>query len=206
MNETNEMNGINGGMNDPRDIFRRAVAQTQSIIAAVRTDQAGLPTPCDEWDVRTLASHLTGVVIRVALVGEGADALSVPPFAELAGDPAPGWAAAYRSAAARAAAAWADDAKLDAMFAVPWGKVPGRVALAGYVREVLAHGWDLAAATGQQTELDEELGAFALAVAERSLPADGRDGIPFGPVVEAPAGAGTYAQLAAWLGRTPPER
>jgi uncharacterized protein (TIGR03086 family) len=225
MNEMNEMNG----MNDPRDIFGRAVAQTESIIAAVRQDQAGLPTPCDEWDVRTLVSHMVGVVIRVALVGEGADALSVPPFAELTDDPpgsragspagnvagspagnaaanpALGWAAAYRAARARAAAAWADDAKLDAMFAVPWGKVPGRVVLAGYVREVLAHGWDLAVATGQETELDQELGAFALEVSKRSLPAGGREGIPFWPVVTVPAEAGTYAKLAAWLGRTPLE-
>jgi uncharacterized protein (TIGR03086 family) len=215
MNETNDMN-------DPRDIFQRAVAQTESIIAAVRKDQAGLPTPCDEWDVRTLVSHMAGGVIRVALVGEGADALSLPPFAELAdnpagdppagpaGDPAvnpaPGWAPAYRAAVARAAAAWADDTKLDAMFAVPWGKVPGRVALAGYVREVLAHGWDLAVATGQETELDQELGAFALEVSKRSLPASGRDGIPFGPVVNVPASARTYAKLAGWLGRTPQDR
>ena len=207
----NEMNS----MNDPRDTYARAVAQTASIIAAVRMDQAGLPTPCDEWDVRKLVSHMVGGVLRVALVGEGADALSVPPFADLSDDPAgnheagnheagnheAGWAAAYLAAAPRAFAAWADDAKLDAIFAVPWGKVPGRVVLAGYVREVLAHGWDLAVATGQETELDRELGAFALEVAKRSLPADGREGIPFGPVVEVPASAGTYAQLAAWLGR-----
>src|SRR5215469_16288385 len=186
-------------MNDPRVIFIQAVTQTESIIAAVRPDQAGLPTPCADWDVRTLVSHMTGAVTRIALIGEGADALSIPPFSDLGTD----WAAAFRAAGARAAAAWADDAKLDAMFAVPWGKVPGRVALAGYVREVLAHGWDLAVATGQQTELDQELGAFALAVSMRSLPDDARDGIPFGRVVPVPEEAGTYARLAAWLGRTP---
>ena len=185
-------------MNDPRAIFAQAVDQTESIVAAVRPDQAGLPTPCADWDVRTLVSHMTGAVTRIALIGEGADALSIPPFSDLGTD----WAAAFRAAGARAAAAWADDAKLDALFAVPWGKVPGRVAVAGYVREVLAHGWDLATATGQETELDPELGAYALAVSHRSLPADGREGIPFGPVVQAPAGAGVYAQLAAWLGRT----
>jgi uncharacterized protein (TIGR03086 family) len=185
-------------MTDPRILFSRAATQTESIIAAVRPEQAGLPTPCAEWDVRTLVSHTAGAVTRIALVGEGADALSLPPFTDLGDD----WLAAYRKAAARAAAAWADDAKLDALFAVPWGKVPGRIAVAGYVREVLAHGWDLACATGQPTELDPELGAFALEVSQRSLPADGRDGIPFGPVVRAPAGAGVYAQLAAWLGRT----
>jgi uncharacterized protein (TIGR03086 family) len=187
-------------MNDPRVIFSQAVAQTASIVAAVRPDQAGLPTPCAGWDVRTLVSHMSGGVTRIALIGEGADALSVPPF----DDPGDDWAATYRAAGARAAAAWADDAKLDALFAVPWGKVPGRVAVAGYVREVLAHGWDLATATGQETELDPELGAYALEVSHRSLPADGREGIPFGPVVPAPAGAGVYAQFAAWLGRTLP--
>jgi hypothetical protein len=27
---------------------------------------------------------------------------------------------------------------------VPWGKIPGRFAIAGYVQEILTHGWDLA--------------------------------------------------------------
>ena len=190
-------------MNDPREIFSRAAAQTESIIAAVRPDQASLPTPCTDWEVRTLVSHMAGGVIRIALVGEGADALSIPPFADLGDQPAGEWAATYRAAGARATAAWADNAKLDALFAVPWGKVPGRVAVAGYVREVLAHGWDLASATGQETELDPELGAYALEISRRSLPESGREDIPFGPVVPAPPGAGVYAQLAAWLGRTP---
>ena len=189
-------------MNDPRVTFHRAVAQTESIVAAVRPDQAGLPTPCADWDVRTLVSHMAGGVIRIALVGEGADALSIPPFADLDGKQAGEWAAIYRAAGVRADAAWADDAKLDALFAVPWGKVPGHVAVAGYVREVLAHGWDLAVATGQESELDQELGAIALEISRRSLPESGREGIPFGPVVPAPAGAGVYAQMAAWLGRT----
>src|ERR1700722_166546 len=189
-------------MNDPRITFKQAVAQTESIIAGVRPEQAALPTPCTEWDVHKLVTHMAGGVTRLALVGEGADALSLPPFAARGDD----WPAAYRAAGARAEAAWADDAKLDAIFAVPWGKVPGRVAVAGYVREVLAHGWDLAVATGQEPERDPELGAFALAVSRQSLPPGGREGIPFGPLVEAPDGAGVYAQLAAWLGRTPPAR
>lgn len=53
-----------------------------------------------------------------------------------------------RRLADRAGAAWADDAKLDALVEVPWGKIPGRFALAGYVQEILAHGWDRAKATG----------------------------------------------------------
>ena len=101
--------------------------------------------------------------------------------------------------------AWADDTKLDALVEVPWGKVPGRFALAGYVQEVLAHGWDLAKATGQPTEADPELARWSLATAKRILPPDirGAEGVPFGPVVELPPDATPYAQLAAWLGRQP---
>jgi uncharacterized protein (TIGR03086 family) len=194
-----------GGMTnttDPREIHHRAMAQTETIVAAVRPDQLALPTPCTEYDVRALLSHTVGGLNRIALVGEGADALAMPARAD--GVPDDGWLAAYRAAAGRATAAWADDAKLDALFEVPWGKVPGRVAVSGYVQEITVHGWDLARATGQPTELDPELATWVLAVAQRILPPQPRGGeIPFGPVVPVPPGARVYAQLAAWLGRQP---
>src|SRR5579862_1060288 len=187
---------------DPREIHQRAVAQTESIVAAVVPAQFGLPTPCAEYDVRALLSHIVGGLNRIALVGEGADALAIPARAD--GVPDDGWLAAYRAAAARTRAAWADDAKLDALFEVPWGKVPGRIAVSGYVQEIAVHGWDLAQATGQPTELDPEIASWVLAVAQRILPAEPRGGeVPFGPVVEVPPDAGVYARLAAWLGRQP---
>lgn len=189
---------------DPRPLYRRAVAQTETVVNAVTQDQLDLPTPCPEYDVRTLIAHITGGLTRTALVGEGdPGALGRPATAE--GVPDDGWPAAYRAGAARATAAWADDAKLDTLFEVPWGKVPGRFVIAGYIQEILTHGWDLAKATGQPTEGDPELALYALAGAKRILPPDirGAEGIPFGPVVEAPADAGPYTQLAAWLGRHP---
>jgi uncharacterized protein (TIGR03086 family) len=189
---------------DPRPLYRRAVAQTETIVAAVSPSQFGLPTPCPEYDVRALLSHITGGLTRTALVGEGdPDALARPATAE--GVPDDAWPAAYRAAAARAAAAWADDTKLDTLVEVPWGKLPGRFALAGYIQEVLAHGWDLAKATSQPTEGDPELALFALAGAKRILPPDIRAAadVPFGPVVDVPPDATPYTQLAAWLGRHP---
>ena len=56
---------------DPRPLHRRAVAQTGTAVAAVSPSQLGLPTPCTEYDVRALLSHIIGGLTRAALVGEG---------------------------------------------------------------------------------------------------------------------------------------
>jgi uncharacterized protein (TIGR03086 family) len=188
-------------MTDPRSMYRQALDQTGTIVAGVRPDQFGLMTPCEGWNVRTLLSHMVGVVTRAALTGEGVDAPVFPAFvhAETAD-----WLAAYSKAADRALAAWADDGKLEALFAVPWGKVPGRGAVTGYAEEILTHGWDLATATGQETERDPALAEFALEFAQRSIPPEIREQAPFGLGVEPPPDVGPYMRLAVWLGRTPP--
>jgi len=189
-------------MTDPREFHQRAMAQTEAIVVAVRPDQLTLPTPCAEYDVRALLSHIVGGLTRIAVIGEGGDGLAVEPRAD--GVPDDGWPDAYHAARARVTAAWADDARLDALVEVPWGKVPGRIALGGYVQEILTHGWDLARATGQPTELDPDLAHWVLAVARQILPPEPRGGeIPFDPPVPVPADAGPYTQLAAWLGRQP---
>ena len=37
---------------DPREIHQRAMAQTESIVAAVEPGQLTMPTPCADYDVR----------------------------------------------------------------------------------------------------------------------------------------------------------
>jgi hypothetical protein len=103
----------------------------------ISSSQLTLPTPCPEYDVRALLSHIVGGLTRAAIIGEGGDALARP--------------------------ARADDVPDD-------GKIPGRFALAGYLQEILTHGWDLAQATGQPTEGAPDLAVFALAGAKRVLP------------------------------------
>lgn len=187
---------------DPRPLYARARAQAAGYLAAVKPDQFGDPTPCPEFTVHDMLSHLVGVLNRAAHVGNGGNAQDVPSTVD--GVPDDGWPAAFAAASERVAAAWADDAKLDEPRQVPWGTVPGRGAVAGYTQEILTHGWDLAKATGQPTEGDPELAEYVLANAQRFVPADRRGGpVPFGPVVDAPDGAGPYARLAAWLGRQP---
>jgi uncharacterized protein (TIGR03086 family) len=188
---------------DPRPYYDRALGWAHGLIAGVRPDQLTGPTPCPEFDVRTLLGHLVATVDRARVIGEGGAPFSVPSV--ITGPADHEWADAYGAAQQRMWAVWSDDGLLDAMRTVPWGEVTGRAAMWGYVNETLVHGWDLAVATGQPAEADADLATAALAGAIDKIPAERRGGpIPFGPVVEPAPDAGPTERLANWSGRRSP--
>ncbi|GAA5031080.1 TIGR03086 family metal-binding protein [Streptomyces siamensis] len=191
---------------DPRPLYARTAEQIAALVGTVRPEQLAGPTPCAEFEVRTLLSHIVGGTRRIAVIGAGGDGLAVRPFAD--GVPDDAWSAAYDGARTEVAEAWADDARLDALVRVPWGEAPGRQALSGYVMEAVTHTWDLSDALGRPLALDPELAEFALAVARHVLPDAQREDpeLPFDSAVPAPEGADAYERLAAWLGRTPLSR
>jgi uncharacterized protein (TIGR03086 family) len=190
---------------DPRPVYERAAEQMAALFAAVQPRQLTDRTPCAAFDVGSLLSHVVGGTLRIARVGEGLGPGEPDPDAKVdsgvSGVPEEGWREPYAQARARFAAAWADDAKLDEPFTVPWGTMPGRFVLAGSVMEVVTHSWDLAQALGRQDLLDDALGTFALGVARQAVPEERGEGVPFGSPVSAPEGADDYGRLAAWLGR-----
>ncbi|MDN5920051.1 MAG: TIGR03086 family metal-binding protein [Pseudonocardia sp.] len=188
---------------DPRPIWFGALAWTSGLATSVPTAQLTDPTPCDGFDVRTLLAHLVTTVRRPAALAAGTDPMAYPLVSEdVLDDPT----AAYAAESAAVRRVWsgpAGDALLDRPVRVPWGEVPGREALWGYLNETLVHGWDLAVATGQDPEADPDLAAAALAAARRMLPAEPRGGpVPFAPVVPSAPGAGPTERLANWSGHT----
>jgi uncharacterized protein (TIGR03086 family) len=178
--------------------LRRALDQSARVVAAVKPEQGDLPTPCEQWSVRDLLDHLiSGLsVFRRMAIGE--------PRGEfrggLSGDD---WTGQYNARAAELLATWQE---LDRKGAVE-GKAETTVGLT--VMDVVIHGWDLAQATGQQPELDEDLGARVLAFARGFVRPEGRaatrgevaGGVPLGPAVRVPDDAPVYTRLAAFLGR-----
>ncbi len=187
---------------DPRPVYARAAEQVAALVKTVRPEQLGRATPCTEYDVRTLLSHLVGGTRRIAAVGAGGDGLAVRPFVDGVADD--GWPAVYDGARTEVQRAWADDARLEAPVRVPWGETPGRNALSGYVMETVTHTWDLSEALGRPLELDPDLAEFALAVARVVLPdAERGNDLPFDSALPAAEEADAYARLAAWLGRRP---
>ncbi|WP_432013488.1 TIGR03086 family metal-binding protein [Streptomyces cucumeris] len=187
---------------DPRPYYERAADQMAALIDRAGKETLDQPTPCSEYDVRGLVSHVIGGTRLFVAVGEHGDSTGVPDEAPDVADD--GLAEAYATERRKLAAAWADDATLETVVTVPWGTMPGRYALSGSVMETVMHSWDLSRALGDPMPLDQELAAFALVTARQALPPEGRDGMPFGPVVAVdPAESDAYVQLAGWLGRTP---
>lgn len=188
-------------MTDPRPLYTRATAQATELIRTVRPGQLADPTPCTEYDVRTLLSHIVGGTVRIAVVGEGGDGLAVRMFVDGVEDD--GWPEAYDGIRTRVLAAWASDERMVTPVRVPWGEIPGREALSADVMEIVAHTWDLSEGIGRPLELAPELAEFSFAVAREALPDGPREERPFEPAVPAPEGADGYERLAAWLGRRP---
>ncbi|MEV7599100.1 TIGR03086 family metal-binding protein [Kitasatospora sp. NPDC089797] len=185
---------------DTRPQYLTALAQLEELFAAVTPADLDRPTPCTEYTLRQLLNHVVGGVHRFAYLGEGGRAEDVVAAIEDPSDD--GWPAALARAAARATAAWADDAKLGRPTFAPWGEAPGALVVGGYVMETATHCWDIATALGGDFVLDDGLAHTALAVAEIVLPPESRvPGTPFGPVRPVPGDADVHTRLAAWLGR-----
>jgi uncharacterized protein (TIGR03086 family) len=189
---------------DPRDTLRLSYANAASIVAGVKSDQLADPTPCPAYDVASLVDHLVGAGWRAVTLGRGETPTGDGfPHIELADAPRQ-----LKAAADEATTAWSDDARLEATITMPWGETySGRVLVYMYLCELAAHAWDVAAATGQLSSLDAELGRPSLDAAHVMLKPEYRDamgkGEPFGAEVTPPEGASDWERFAAFMGRTP---
>jgi uncharacterized protein (TIGR03086 family) len=178
-----------------------AMTQTDQIVAGLianlTPDHREMPTPCTEWTVHDLIEHMCqgGHMIAGGLQGQAPPEVA-PDY--LANGPAQGWS----SVMAHMAEAATPDA-LAATHQMPFGEVPGEVALSVIVADQLTHAWDLARATGQEVDVDDELAAWALATWQAVVPAESRTGDGFKAAVPVDDDAPVLDQLVGYTGRTP---
>lgn len=186
-------------MMDLLDLDRRALVSTRRFLAGTTPAQLALPTPCAGWDVRALLDHVVGgnLLYAAAARGEPVD-WSTRDGDRLGNDP---HGAYDRSTDAVTAAFAAVEAT--ATLDMPFGRLPVGQAVAVHFVDVLTHGWDLAVATGQHPELEDELANRALEIVA-AYPDDAW-GTPqfFAPKLSAPDDAPPYVRLVATLGRQP---
>jgi uncharacterized protein (TIGR03086 family) len=180
--------------------YEQAIASTRSVLAGIGADQLGTATPCASWKVSDIINHVVGgqYYFSAAMSGE-APAVEPPDFS--AGD----YVTRYNEGAAAAVSAFQADGAMDRTVTMPFGELPGSMLVALAATDTFVHGWDLAKSTGQPTDLEPELATQLLAGARMAISDSmrGADGVaPFGPEQQAPPGASSADQLAAFLGRT----
>ena len=177
-------------------LYERAAAGTRRYLSSVKTDQWGDPTPCDDWDVRTLVNHLVGGAGGVKTTFEGAAPQSSAGVDLLGDDPL----RSFDDAVAGAVGALSAPRALSKTLQTRVGETPATNFAFARMQEMLIHGWDLAVALGQDATLDEELveAAYVRALENR---ARYRAGTAFGPAEITPSDeATTQSKLLGILG------
>jgi uncharacterized protein (TIGR03086 family) len=107
---------------------------------------------------------------------------------------------AYRDSAVALQTAFAQPGVLERTYHGPLGAATGAERLQIRLYDLLAHGWDLAQATGQPAELPDDLAEQSLAFVRTQLREQARPG-RFGPAQTVTDDAPAIERLVAFLGR-----
>ncbi|MEY2467545.1 MAG: hypothetical protein QOF21_243 [Actinomycetota bacterium] len=181
--------------------YERAIASSKKVLAGVTPEHMDAPSPCESWTVRQVLNHLVGGqdFFTVAMTGGSPSVEEGTDFGS--GD----YQVAFDEGSSAGLASFQAPGALEKIVSLPWGEMPGGAFLGLAATDTFVHGWDLARATGQSTDLDPEL-AEELLVGSKAAIQDafrGPDGsgAPFGPEQQAPADATAADRLAAFLGR-----
>ena len=163
------------------DLLSRALDQTATLVASVRSDQLDDPTPCRDWTVRQLLEHICSDPRNFVAMTRGED---VDWSAEVPLPDDPG-------------RTFREDA--DELLAVV-EEAPGTISI--QLPEFTVHSWDLARALGGTEELDDELAEASLRIMTPMLKPEMR-GDAFEPEIHLGDDASPYDRLAAFTGRDP---
>jgi uncharacterized protein (TIGR03086 family) len=183
------------------EILERANASTEKVLANVSREQLTLATPCASWQVRDVVNHIVGNNFwfdAIARTGEAPDRPDNAAPDETGGD----YLARFTDGSEQAVAAF--EGAMDTTLKLPWAEMPASVFIVMASADQFVHGWDLATATGQGTDLDAELAAEFLAFYRQAIADEFRGpdpAAPFGQPVEVAASADPITQLAAFSGR-----
>jgi len=179
-----------------------AAAEAARVVNAVPADQelAG-PTPCGDWDLRTLLNHTilwTSYSAERRAHGESvADELMSKDFTA-----DPGFRKDYEAQLDRAVRAWSDPSTWEGDIGVMGDATPAADVAAMLIMELALHGWDVARATGQDYTCDEAVAQALIQTVEAQAELF-RKYQGFADAVTVPADASTFDRALALSGRDP---
>ena len=179
------------------DLDRRAALATAEVIDATSPDQHAAPTPCTDWTVRDLLTHLVAGNVKYVEIGRGKEWARGAPDVVLDSDPG----GQYRRTMDAMLEAWEQPGALDRDTALPVGRGRAELALYLHLGETLVHGWDLARATRQRPLWDGEVVEACLTHFRSWLPPQRPAGSPFSDATPLGDGGAPIDRFAAYLGR-----
>ncbi len=183
------------------EALERAFASTRQVLSNVKPDQLGDPSPCQSWTVREVINHVIGGSFWFAASVDDGKAPPVPETDFTGGD----MVATYDDGIKQSVAAFGAPGAMEKMVELPFGTFPGAFFIQIATTDAFAHGWDIAKATGQSTDLDPEIAAQLLEGARAFIQPAFRGAdtqAPFGQEQQPPANATNADKLAAFLGRS----
>jgi uncharacterized protein (TIGR03086 family) len=184
---------------DEIDLLDGVLTKAAGLIDGVREDQCHLPTPCPDYDVAALLDHIVGWAQVFAAASEGRAHEGDPATFTCGDDPA----GQFRAAASAMVSGWRTHG-LDRKVRVTGSESPGELVFNMTLMEYLAHGWDLATATGQPVPFTEQEATEVLARAQATLPPEYRgENMSFGEIVPVADDAPAIDRLVGFLGRRP---
>lgn len=182
---------------DP-SVLERAAQRTHAVVAATSEEQLDAPTPCPDWKVRDLLEHLNGNLAAIASAASDRSTEEIVP-------PGTGHVSAYDRASSAVVSAFQDPSVLERKLSLPWGETPGSMALSLAIGDTVAHGWDLAQATGEPYEVDDDVAEAVYRFTTGMMEPQGSfpRGSSFGPVVDVAPDAPIQDRMLAYLDRDP---
>ncbi|MET7295223.1 TIGR03086 family metal-binding protein [Streptomyces griseoloalbus] len=168
----------------------------------VTDEQLADGTPCPDYAVRNVLGHLLGLAVAFRDAGRKkfGDTTDTSPDSAVP-DIGPGWREELPKALDELADAWRDPAAWTGMTRAGGVDLPGEVAGAVAVDELVIHGWDLARATGRDYTPDPA--ALRLVHDFLAAAAGEADRGAFGPVVPVPPDAPLLDRSVGLSGRDP---
>lgn len=183
-----------------REHLHGVVAALHPVVHGVPEGALSAPTPCAEYDVRALVSHLLGTTEALRAYGAGEPPDPDDPWGTRGVALTDDWRDRLSGRLTALADAWAQPEAWegDALDGALPREMLGRMAYG----EVLLHGWDLAVATDQGLELTRPQIDEAMAVMRSDAEAARSQGA-FGPEVRVPDDAPTIDKVLGASGRDP---
>jgi uncharacterized protein (TIGR03086 family) len=188
------------------DLLERTITSTGQILSRISPQELDHATPCASWNVRDLVNHIVGSTFWFAATVETGFAPGTEN--DIGGPDITGGdiMTEFAEGSRRAVAAFSAPGAMEKTLKLPFGEMPGAAFVMMAANDLFQHGWDLAKATAQATDLDPEVAEQLLGFVRAAIPETFRGPdrqAPFGPVVAVPETASVPDQLAGFLGRTP---